>query len=182
MTVDPGHGTDGTGTGGTDGTGAPEDAEHAGLPLPRPTLGRVEIQLAELMRRAERTSAAGRSRARWHALERSGYLLLHELDQRGPVGINALAEAQGLDASTVTRQVLALEKAGLVRRERDPEDGRAVIVTPTPEGRAAHAAQRELRADMYADILAGWDREDVDLLADLLERLNAELDAYRRHA
>jgi len=142
------------------------------------TLSRVELQLALLLRRAERTGSvrAGHN----PALERSGYLLLQVLHTEGPRGINALAERQGLDASTVTRQVVSLEKAGFARRSRDPRDGRAVRVEATPEGVAQLERERTRRAAMYDQILSDWSPTERALLATLLERLNHDLDTFRR--
>src|SRR5690606_3428646 len=145
------------------------------------TLSRVELQLALLLRRAERTSAARGARSGHSpALERSGYLLLLALSTEGPLGINALAERQGLDASTVTRQVVSLEKAGFVRRSRDPRDGRAVQVEATPEGRQQLEHERTRRSALYDEVLEHWSPLERALLAELLERLNQDLDALRR--
>lgn len=150
------------------------DAEQ----LDRGPLSRVELQLALLLRRAERTAAVRAGHT--PALERSGYLLLQVLSTEGPLGINALAERQGLDASTVTRQVVSLEKAGFARRSRDPRDGRAVQVEATPAGEAQLERERSRRSSMYDQILADWSPAERALLASLLERLNQDLDAYRR--
>ena len=145
-------------------------------------LGTIELEVAQLLRRAERTrasGAAGTSR-RGGTLDRSGYLLLHTLGTHGPLHVNALAEHLGLDASTVTRQVVALERAGHARRARDPHDGRAVVVEPTSTGLDELAAHRDARTALYADVLGDWSRLDRALLAELLGRLNDDLDAYRR--
>lgn len=143
-------------------------------------LSRVELQLALLLRRAERTGAARAGHS--PALERSGYLLLQVLSTEGPLGINTLAGHQGLDASTVTRQVVSLEKAGFARRSRDPRDGRAVQVEATPAGRAQLDRERTRRSVMYDQILADWSPTERALLASLLERLNQDLDTFRRDA
>ncbi len=145
----------------------------------RGPLSRVELQLALLLRRAERTGAirAGHT----PTLERSGYLLLQVLSAEGPLGINALAERQGLDASTVTRQVVSLEKAGFARRSRDPRDGRAVQVEATTVGRrlswsasALGAAPCTTRSSPTGPPPSGR------CSPSLLERLNQDLDAFRR--
>jgi DNA-binding MarR family transcriptional regulator len=44
-----------------------------------------------------------------------------------------LAELTGLKTGTVTGVLDRLEKAGFVRRDRDPHDRRKVIVTPVAE-------------------------------------------------
>lgn len=151
----------------------PDSDEHGTGPL-----SRVELQLALLLRRAERTGAVRAGHT--PALERSGYLLLQVLSAEGPLGVNALAERQGIDASTVTRQVVSLEKAGFARRSRDPRDGRAVQVEATPAGEAQLEQERARRSAMYDEILANWSPAERTLLAGLLERLNQDLDAFRR--
>ncbi|MCB7137084.1 MarR family winged helix-turn-helix transcriptional regulator [Cellulosimicrobium marinum] len=148
----------------------------------RDTLAAVELELAQLLRRAEGTRVSGtpRTAGRTAALDRSGYLILHALATHGPQNVHVLADRLGLDASTVTRQVVALEREGHVLRARDPDDGRAVLVEPTEPGLDVLALHRAARGDLYADVLADWSRLDRALLAELLGRLNADLDAFRR--
>jgi DNA-binding MarR family transcriptional regulator len=50
------------------------------------------------------------------------------LDLTGPSTAGLLADLTGLTTGAITRILDRLEKAGLVRRERDPNDGRKVIV------------------------------------------------------
>lgn len=50
------------------------------------------------------------------------------LDLAGPLTAGQLAELTGLTTGAITRILDRLEEAGLVRRERDPKDGRKVIV------------------------------------------------------
>ncbi|HEY0185976.1 MAG TPA: MarR family transcriptional regulator [Cellulomonas sp.] len=141
----------------------------------------VEAQVAMLLRLSER----GRRSAarRLGELERSAYLVLGVLDAAGPANVNAIADALRLDPSTMTRQVLAMEQAGHVVRRPDPTDGRATVVETTPAGRAALAATREDRAQVYAEILDGWSAGDRRTLAAMLSRLNQDLDGWgRRHS
>ena len=145
-------------------------------------LARVELGLAQLLRRAERTSAATTARGGASDLDRSGYLMLHALRDGGPQHVRALADRLGIDASTVTRQAVALERAGHVERSRDPQDLRAVVVTATDSGRRAFASQRRRRSATYEAVLDGWSATDRETLADLVERLNTDLDAYKRGA
>ena len=136
----------------------------------------VETQVALLLRLADRNRRATTRLST--TLERSAYLALRLLDTTGPVGINEIADHLRLDASTVTRQVLAMEAAGYVTRERDVHDGRRAVVTTTPAGTAALAETRAARAEVYADILADWSPDDRRQLATLLTRLNDDLDAH----
>jgi len=163
------------------GNSSPDGRPDAGPDGTAPeVIARVELGLAQLLRRAERTTAATTARTGGHDLDRSGYLLLHALRDGGPQHVRALADRLGIDASTVTRQVVALERAGHVVRSRDTTDRRAVVVTATPSGRRALDAQRRRRAITYTTVLEDWPADDRALLADLVERLNADLDAYKR--
>ncbi|WP_146842603.1 MarR family winged helix-turn-helix transcriptional regulator [Cellulomonas composti] len=134
----------------------------------------VELQVAMLLRLADRNR---RSNVRLdRTLERSAYLALLRLAEVGPLAINEIAEHLRLDASTVTRQVLAMESAGYVSRGRDDADARRSVIAMTPAGRAALDGTREARASVYAELLADWDDAERRVLADALARLNDSLD------
>jgi DNA-binding MarR family transcriptional regulator len=64
-----------------------------------------------------------------------GALMMH-LWSEGPVRQTALSAHFGRDSASTTRTVQRLEHAGYVRRRRDPRDGRATLVEPTPAGNA----------------------------------------------
>jgi len=65
---------------------------------------------------------------------------LETLRVEGPLRLGPLGRRLGITASTLSRNVDRLEKAGLVRRVSDPEDGRASRLDLTPAGRKAAAA------------------------------------------
>src|SRR3954465_14413515 len=50
------------------------------------------------------------------------------LESTGPSTAGQLADLTGLSTGAITGMLNRLEEAGLVRRERDPSDGRRVIV------------------------------------------------------
>jgi DNA-binding MarR family transcriptional regulator len=54
----------------------------------------------------------------------------------GPCGMGEVGTVMGLAKSTVTGMVNHAERQELVRRETDPDDSRAVMVSLTPHGRA----------------------------------------------
>lgn len=76
------------------------------------------------------------------SLTLSQYALLEALATREHARVATLALEAGVTASTATRILDALERRGVVRRERIPEDRRAVAVSLTPAGRAALEAQQ----------------------------------------
>ena len=66
---------------------------------------------------------------------------LNILDFEGPVTAGRLAELTGLTTGAMTTAIDRLEKAGYVRRVRDPQDRRRVIVQEVPrEGFEVFAA------------------------------------------
>jgi DNA-binding MarR family transcriptional regulator len=92
----------------------------------------------------------------------------------GPLGIGALAAAEGVAAPTMTRLVDGLERDGLVRRRRDPSDARGVLVEATATGRRILTKGREQRVRTLAEGLATLSREELAAIgrgADLIERV-----------
>ena len=87
--------------------------------------------------------------------------LLAQVEEQGPARISALASADHCSQPTMTAQVQRLEAEGWVRRETDPADARAVLVTITAAGRAALEHARERRTAVLAPYLTALD----DLLA-----------------
>ncbi|MFM9368703.1 MarR family transcriptional regulator [Streptomyces sp. Da 82-17] len=57
---------------------------------------------------------------------------LNALVTQGPMTAGRLTEVNGVTTGAITGVVDRLEKAGFVRRDRDPNDRRRVIVTPLP--------------------------------------------------
>lgn len=134
----------------------------------------IEEQVALLLRLADRNRR--RSARLDGTLERSAYLALRHLDRVGPSAIHELAAHLRLDASTVTRQVDAMESSGHVVRGRDASDARRAVVSLTDEGRAALARTRAVRAEVYDEVLDRWSPAERRVLADVLTRLNGDLD------
>jgi DNA-binding MarR family transcriptional regulator len=88
-----------------------------------------------------------------------------------------LARRTDMDPAVVTRQVRQLEADGLIRRTRGSTDGRLSSLTPTEEGRDAVCRMRGVLNRHMHLALAGWKQSEVDLLADLMSRLVADLRA-----
>ncbi|SCG45709.1 MarR family winged helix-turn-helix transcriptional regulator [Micromonospora humi] len=143
------------------------------------TLGRIETEVALLMRLGEATRR-GTGTMEHRLLDRAAYVILRHLDVAGPQNVSALAARLNLDGSTVTRQVSALQRDGLIARTPDPADGRGTVISATPAGLQRMAAVQAARTRLYGEMLAGWSETDRDTLAELLHRLNEALDARNR--
>jgi len=98
----------------------------------------------------ELTARAGLS------LDRVAFRLLNELAAADGMRLSDLAQREGTDLSTVSRQIKHCEEAGLVQRKNDPGDMRAVQLTLTESGRDALERLRRVREQMFLDVLASW--------------------------
>ncbi|MER5994872.1 MULTISPECIES: MarR family winged helix-turn-helix transcriptional regulator [Streptomyces] len=125
----------------------------------------------------EMTVFARRARAsagRMHPeLSLVSYTLLGHLETSGGCRATDLAAHYALDKSTVSRQVAALERSGLVERRADPEDQRVQVVRLTQAGRRVLARVTESRRAAFAERLADWPEEDLRRFAGYLEHYNA---------
>lgn len=101
------------------------------------------------------------------------YWLLKLLNKRGELSIGELAEALGVTGSSVTTACKRLEKAGLLRRERqgDGQDERVVLVTLTAQGREQIEAWQQERRVALIQMLAPLTSTEQDELQRLLERI-----------
>lgn len=95
------------------------------------------------------------------------------------MSVGELAEAFGLDVSTVHRQVAAAMRAGLVERIEDPDGGAARKHRPTPEGSERLSAELAARRDAVARVTADWDDGDLATFVRLVRRFNEGVEAVR---
>jgi DNA-binding MarR family transcriptional regulator len=105
-----------------------------------------------------------------HDVDRAAHLLLRSIESNGAMRVSALAACVGSDVSTVSRQVSALVKEGLLERRADPGDSRASLLVPTSAGRAVIARHYEIRAAFFERMLVDWSGEEVRQFGTLLER------------
>jgi DNA-binding MarR family transcriptional regulator len=103
-------------------------------------------------------------------VDRSTVMLLKTLVHQGPSRSSTLAAAIHSDPSTVSRQIAAMVRDGLVERRADPEDGRASVLAPTETGRALLEEQRRRLGLALARVVQQWAPDDVDRFLALLER------------
>jgi DNA-binding MarR family transcriptional regulator len=94
------------------------------------------------------------------------------------VRLTELAAALGLDPSSVSRQVTAMERAGFVVREGDPDDGRATRLGLTEKGHRAVALVQDKRAQALKVLTPTWTPTELEELASRLARLNHDLSTH----
>lgn len=129
---------------------------------------KLDIEMAMLIRKASSMTAE----KRLGNLDRSGYLILHYLSGHRSQGIKALAEEFRLDASTMSRQIAALEIKGYVERLPDPNDGRASLFQLTDLGSSEFLKAREARFQRYHELFGEWTEDEGRLFLELIGRVN----------
>ena len=101
----------------------------------------------------------------------------------GPRTLGELAAAEQVRPPTMTGIVQGLERAGLARREPDPDDRRVVRVHATAKGKRVLQQARKRRIASLAERLSQLDRREVATVreaAELVERALGQ--AVRRSA
>ncbi|GAA1076539.1 MarR family transcriptional regulator [Nocardiopsis composta] len=91
----------------------------------------------------------------------------HLVTQAGPLTAGALAERLGTPTATTTRVIDRLERAGYVRRVRDPHDRRRVAVEAVPGGMGEADAMFEPTRRHLAALGERYTPEQVALMFDM---------------
>ncbi|MER5572698.1 MarR family winged helix-turn-helix transcriptional regulator [Streptomyces massasporeus] len=128
----------------------------------------IQREMTVFARRAR--AAAGRMHPE---LSLVSYTLLGHLEEVGGCRATDLAAHYALDKSTVSRQVTALERAGLIERRPDPADQRVQVLHLTRAGRHILAQVTESRRAAFRERLTDWPAEDLSRFAEYLVRYNA---------
>ncbi|MGE5136400.1 MAG: MarR family winged helix-turn-helix transcriptional regulator [Gemmatimonadota bacterium] len=89
-----------------------------------------------------------------------------------PPRMTELADHLGIAPRSVTTVIDALERAGLVRREVDPRNRRAIRLHLTEHGRAVRDEMRQARRRAAEDLFAPLPVSDRQALGEILSRLD----------
>ncbi|MGH3166116.1 MAG: MarR family winged helix-turn-helix transcriptional regulator [Trebonia sp.] len=104
---------------------------------------------------------------------------LSRLDRGGPASSSDLARLERISPQSMGVTIATLEGRGLVTRERDPEDGRRIVLSITEAGRQVVRDRRGARTELIARALEGGfapaELEQLKAAAPLLERLAEKL-------
>ena len=104
---------------------------------------------------------------------------LGRLERGGPATSSDLARYERISPQSVGATVAALEERGLVTRDRDPGDGRRIVLSLTEAGRQVVHDRRGARTEKIARALAdGFSAAELAQLraiTPLLERLAERL-------
>jgi DNA-binding MarR family transcriptional regulator len=145
----------------------------------QPVLTDEQRRIGAAMRELRRGVAMQRFRERVYGespLDVGQHDALDVIVTAGEVRMGDVAAALRIEPSTATRTVARLEEAGLVERRRSGADARAVVVAPTGDGRAVHAATVATATAAMDELLSRFSTDEQRQLAELLGRLVDAID------
>ena len=138
-------------------------------------LGRLEQEVGVLIRRVRRVIGE-RARAVHPDLQPASYLMLTYLASEGPQRSSVMSEVFGVDKGAISRQVQHLCDLGLLVREPDPADGRAMLISASPDAVRRMEAINKDRRRWLAEQLGEWSEADLREFVTGLARYNSALD------
>jgi DNA-binding MarR family transcriptional regulator len=137
----------------------------------------------ELLRKLEvenRRSTTGAVLLLQAVTQRSGMNLtdlqcINILTSTGPITAGQLAETMGLTTGAVTGVINRMERMGYARREKDPDDGRRVVIRPVPE------ELERVGADVFGSyerraldaLVSEYDERDLAVIVDFMQKSSA---------
>ncbi len=147
----------------------------------RPDLDVAPLQvLSRVSRLARHLDRARRAAFAAHGLETWEFDVLSALRRQGPpyqLSPGSLLRATLVTSGTMTNRIDRLAEAGLVRRHRDQQDKRGVLVQLTDRGRSTVDAAMSDLLSRERELLTGLDAARQEDLAGLLRVLLAPFDA-----
>ncbi|NEA37428.1 MarR family transcriptional regulator [Streptomyces sp. SID13031] len=98
---------------------------------------------------------------------------------RGPLGLTELAQLEGLNPTMLSRVVGKLTELGLIQRDPNPDDLRAIRVEATDAGRHLHERVKLLRTKTIGDCLDQLPADSAATIIDALPALEELAQAMR---
>ncbi|TBN58341.1 MarR family transcriptional regulator [Glaciihabitans arcticus] len=122
----------------------------------------------------------GRARAVWKdsaaqihpELQPVGYKLLSTIVRLGETNAFALTQLLETDKSVVSRQVRVLEDLGFVSSRADEKDGRARVLTPTPNAVSKVRAIRGAQQERLRELLRSQPVDDLHAFVNMLQLIS----------
>ena len=138
-------------------------------------LGHLEQEVGVLIRRVKRVIGE-RARAVHPDLQPASYLMLTFLASEGPQRSSVMSERFNVDKGAISRQVQHLCELGLLDRKPDPVDGRAMLISASPDAVHRMEAVDRDRRRWLEEQLAEWSENDLREFVASLGRYNVALD------
>lgn len=98
-----------------------------------------------------------------------------EIGRAGTMSANVLTEILGVDKSTVSKSIDKLVNNGILVRDTDPEDRRAVILSLSDKGQSVFAAVEKRATKYFAEVVAAIPEDKREQIIESLQYLGQAL-------
>jgi len=115
----------------------------------------------------------------WAGVNVTDMECLRMLFLKGRASPSELAKHTGLTSGATTAMLDRLEKAGLIKRQPNPNDRRGTLVAPAESGAAKAASWFESARKAQDDLISSYSAAELEIIADVFERFTKLWDAER---
>jgi DNA-binding MarR family transcriptional regulator len=136
------------------------------------TLSKLRAVISKLARELNATATA-------EGLTPTQASVLGLITYRGPLGLTELARLEGLNPTMLSRVVGRLTELGLIQRDPNPDDLRAIRVESTDTGRQLHERVKLLRTEAIGSCLDQLPEETARTIIEALPALEELAKAMR---
>ncbi|MCB9099143.1 MAG: MarR family transcriptional regulator [Anaerolineales bacterium] len=98
------------------------------------------------------------------------------IHRKGPLTAGQLAELTGLTTGAVTGLIDRLEKAGIARRQPDPNDRRRVIIEPVPGWEEKITPLFDSMIEAFSEATDHYSDDELALILDFMQRAAAVME------
>ncbi len=144
------------------------------------TLASQRLALATYVR-LMRAANSARSHASRHlgdsGLTLTQFAVLEALYHLGAMSLSDIAEKVLTTGGNLTMVAGNLERDGLVKRQKSPQDGRVQILVLTPKGKSLMRMVFPIHAAAITEFMAALNAEELEQLGDLCRELEKPSDA-----
>jgi MarR family transcriptional regulator, transcriptional regulator for hemolysin len=102
--------------------------------------------------------------------------VLYMLRDGGAMSQKQLATLAKIEQPSMAQMLSRMERDGLIQRQPDPQDGRSSLVSLTRRALSKVPKVREALDSGNKEAFSGFSKHEIELLVDLLRRLNTNLD------
>lgn len=109
--------------------------------------------------------------AKYEATMATGYVLLNiDLDKGTPS--TSLGPKMGMEATSLSRILKSMEERGLIKRRRNPRDGRSVLITLTEFGREKRQDAKRAVVQFNEAVTAEIPAEKLQVFFEVINSIN----------
>ena len=141
------------------------------------TLASQRLALATYIR-LMRAANAARSHASRHlgdsGLTLTQFAVLEALYHLGPMSLSDIAEKVLTTGGNLTMVAGNLERDGLVKRQKSPQDGRVQILALTPKGKSLMRRVFPIHAAAIAEFMGALHADELETLSELYKKLGEQ--------